>query len=161
MTFLLAVLGALYFRGWYKLRRDLPRVIPAWRLAAFLGGVAAAWIAVASPAAHLDHHLLTAHMAKHLLLMLVAAPLILLGGPVIVLMHVVPQVWIRGASRLHSLGSVCSHPVFCWLAGTVTVIVWHVPAAFELALGSPWWHNVEQASFYVAGSLFWWPVIRP
>ena len=46
-----------------------------WRIAAFAAGLAVMWIAVASPLAHLDHHLLTAHMAQHLLLMLVAAPL--------------------------------------------------------------------------------------
>lgn len=44
-------------------------------------GLAALWISVASPVAHFDHHLLTAHMVEHLLLMLVAAPLFLLGIP--------------------------------------------------------------------------------
>jgi cytochrome c oxidase assembly factor CtaG len=47
-------------------------------------GVAALWIVVASPVAHLDHHLLTAHMAQHLMLMLLAAPLVLLGASSIV-----------------------------------------------------------------------------
>jgi putative membrane protein len=105
-------------------------------------GVAALWIAVASPVAHLDHHLLTAHMVQHLLLMLMAAPLILLGAPSIV---------VRWRP----------HPAFCWLAGSVTVIVWHVPGVFELALRSHYWHEFEQASFFTAGILFWWSVIQP
>ena len=105
-------------------------------------GVAVLWILVASPVAHLDHHLLTAHMMQHLLLMLVAAPLILLGVPSIV-------------TRWRP------HPAFCWLAGTVTVIVWHVPAVFELALRSHFWHAFEHTSFFAAGILFWWPVIQP
>ena len=114
----------------------------SWRIAAFAGGLAALWIAVASPVSHLDHHLLTAHMVQHLLLMLVAAPLILLGvGPS-----------LRRPSR--------PNLVVCWLAGSLTVIVWHVPAIFELALSSPFWHSFEHASFFVAGIVFWWPAIR-
>jgi putative membrane protein len=105
-------------------------------------GVAATSIVVASPVANLDHHLLTAHMAQHLVLMLIAAPLILCGAPSIV-------------SRWRP------HPAFCWLAGTLTVIVWHVPAIFQLAMQSRSWHEFEQASFFIAGILFWWPVMRP
>jgi putative membrane protein len=105
-------------------------------------GLAALWIAVASPVAHLEHHLLTAHMAQHLTLMLVVAPLLLFGARSLV---------IRWRP----------HPAFCWFAGTVTVIVWHVPAVFELALRSRFWHEFEQATFLVAGVLFWRPVIQP
>jgi cytochrome c oxidase assembly factor CtaG len=105
-------------------------------------GVAALWVVVASPVAHLDHHLLTAHMAQHLVLMLVAAPLILLG-----VLSIVSRWRPRAA--------------LCWLAGTFTVIVWHVPVIFQLAMQSHCWHEFEQASFLTAGILFWWPVIRP
>jgi putative membrane protein len=105
-------------------------------------GAAALWVVVASPVAHLDHYLLTAHMAQHLVLMLVAAPLILLYARSI-------------ASRWRP------HPAFCWLAGILTVVIWHIPAVFELALRSHFWHGFEQASFFTAGILFWWPVIRP
>jgi cytochrome c oxidase assembly factor CtaG len=81
-------------------------------------------------------------MAQHLVLMLVAAPLILLCARSIV-------------SRWRP------HIAFCWLAGIVTVIVWHIPAVFELALRLHFWHEFEQASFFIAGILFWWPVVRP
>jgi len=100
------------------------------------------WIAVASPLAHLDHHLLTAHMVQHLLIMLVAAPLILLGA------RPVTMLWRP-------------HAAFCWLVGAITVIAWHVPGVFELALRSHGWHVLEQTTFLAAGSLFWWPVIQP
>jgi putative membrane protein len=114
-----------------------------WRTAAFAAGLAVIWIAAASPLAHLDHHLLTAHMVQHLLLMVLAAPLILL------------------AARPGRLPESSPHPVFCWLAGTLTVILWHVPPVFELALQSHYWHFIEQASFLIAGILFWWPVLHP
>jgi cytochrome c oxidase assembly factor CtaG len=114
----------------------------SWRIAAFAGGLAALWVAVASPVSHLDHHLLTAHMVQHLLLMLVAAPLVLLG--------------VGSSSRLHWRPNL----VVSWLAGSLTVIIWHVPAIFELALRSPFWHAFEHATFFLAGTLFWWPAVH-
>jgi putative membrane protein len=115
----------------------------SWRIGQVAAGLAAGWLAVASPLAHLDHHLLTAHMVQHLLLMLVAAPLVLLGT----------RSWVH----LRWL----PHPAFCWLAGSLTVILWHVPGVFELALRFPYWHTIEHASFFMAGLLFWYPVIHP
>jgi cytochrome c oxidase assembly factor CtaG len=43
----------------------------------------------------------------------------------------------------------------------LTVIGWHVPAAFDLAQRSALWHDIQDASFFVTGLLFWWPVVRP
>ena len=111
------------------------------RLAALSGGLFVLWIAVASPVAHLGHHLLTGHMVQHLVLMVVAAPLILIAA---------------GSNAV----SVCTLPVaFCWLAGSLTVIFWHVPAVLSLTLRSHPWHAIEQASFVIAGILFWTPAI--
>jgi putative membrane protein len=108
---------------------------PVSKLWALGAGVLVLWVAVASPLGELDHQFLTAHMVQHLLLMIVAAPLILLGVPAI---------------RLRV------HPGFCWLASTAVVIGWHVPALFELGMH---WHRSEQATFLAAGLLFWQPVI--
>jgi putative membrane protein len=97
---------------------------------------------VISLLAHLDHHLLTAHMVMHLLIMMVAAPLILFAARPALARWRPP---IKG----------------CWLAGTLTVLLWHVPAIFELALESHFWHHFEAASFLFAGIAFWWPVVQP
>ena len=111
------------------------------RLAALSAGTIALWIAVASPAAHLGHHLLTGHMVQHLLLMVVAAPLILI------------------ASGSHAL-SRCNLPLaFCWLAGSLTVIFWHVPAVLALTLRSNFWHAIGQITFLIAGFIFWTPAL--
>jgi cytochrome c oxidase assembly factor CtaG len=53
------------------------------------------------------------------------------------------------------------HPVLCWFVGTSAVIGWHLPVAFELAMGSHWIHGVEDECFLLAGLLFWWPVLQP
>src|SRR5713101_3537366 len=59
------------------------------------------------------------------------------------------------------LGRSLTHPVLCWLVGTGVVIAWHVPPALELSMRSHPWHVVQHLTFFVAGLLFWWPVINP
>jgi putative membrane protein len=113
----------------------------------------------ASPLAMLDHEFLTAHMVQHLLLMTVAAPLILLGDPLKALSRWLPTQ--LGKVQFVKVMQRTTHPVFCWLAGTCTVIGWHIPAVFALGMRSNLWHDAELVSFFVAGLLFWWPVIQP
>jgi putative membrane protein len=168
LTLLLVVVALVYLRGWYRLRNALPNVLSVWRRVAFMSGLLSLWAAVGSPLAGMDHQLLTVHMVQHLLLMTVAAPLILLGAPVIVLMQSLPQSLRRIVLApllrwppVHGVGRIVTRPAFCWLASTVTVIGWHVPALFELGMQSEGWHEVEQASFFAAGLLFWWPVVQP
>jgi putative membrane protein len=168
VTLGLIVVVIVYLRGWYRLRNALPNVLSVWRLAAFIGGLVSLWAAVGSPLAAMDHQFLTVHMVQHLLLMTVAAPLILLGAPAITLLHGLPQRFVLSVpgpfSRfppVQAVGSILTHPVFCWLASTAAVIGWHVPALFEMGMRSERWHAVEHACFFAAGLLFWWPVVRP
>ncbi len=168
VTLVLIGVAWAYWRGWYKLRKALPDLVSGWRLAAFTGGVISLWAAVASPLAAMDHKLLTIHMVQHLLLMTVAAPLILLGAPAFTLLHGFPQRFLGSLLApllrclpVRGIGRIVSHPLFCWLASTVTVLGWHIPALFELGMRSAGWHEVEQASFFFAGLLFWWPVVQP
>jgi putative membrane protein len=161
-------LGLVYLRGWWRLRNSLPYAVTAWRLAAFIVGLFSLWAATGSPLAALEHHFLTAHMTKHLLLMTAAAPLILLGAPAIALLHGLPEHFVRGLlvpllrwAPARRVGRVFAHPVSCWLAGTTAVIGWHVPALFELGMRSANWHAIEDVCFLSGGLLFWWPVARP
>lgn len=168
VTLTLIAVELVYLRGWNRLRKAIPRLLSTWRLAAFSGGLLALWAVVASPIAAMDHHLLTAHMAQHLLLMTVSAPLILLAAPVIVFLNGLPKAfgrlvsgrWTRSAA-LQAVGHIIAHPLFCWFAGVGTVIAWHAPALFQLGMGSARWHEVEYACFFVTGILFWWPVVQP
>jgi cytochrome c oxidase assembly factor CtaG len=99
-------------------------------------------------------------MVQHLLLMTIAPPLVLLGEPVRVMVSDRPRLRraIRGAfPGRTSLRAAAA----CWLAGSGTLVLWHVPAAFALTLRSPGWHAIEEGSFLVTGLFFWWPVIEP
>src|SRR5882762_3831469 len=127
-TVILVLLVFVYSRGWFRLRRASPISFPPWRVAAFVAGLFSLWIARGSPLATLDHQLLTVHMMKHLLLMTVGAPLILLGAPSTPLLCGLPK-WFPRRSlllcsrtpKLSLLGHFLSNRVFCWLAGTAAV----------------------------------------
>lgn len=165
LTTTLAIAALAYLRGWISFRRAFPALISGWRLAAFLGGLALVWIAVASPLAALDHQLLTIHMMKHLLLMTVAAPLILAGRPMFPLACGLPKLFIRSQPSVASLPArwleYCRrNPAWCWLAGSAAVIGWHLPAAFQSGMRSHGVHALEDISFLAAGLLFWWPVVE-
>jgi putative membrane protein len=120
------------------MNRDLGR--SPWRLAACIGGLVVVWGVVASPLAHLHHQYLLAHMLQHLLLSLAAAPLILLGAPMLPLPN---------------------NPAVCWSVAMLVFLGWHYPPLFQLAWRSEVWHLIEDASFFVSGLLFWRPVVQP
>ncbi|HXJ13135.1 MAG TPA: cytochrome c oxidase assembly protein [Candidatus Limnocylindrales bacterium] len=158
-----------YFRGWRRLRlASAIGALPAWRAGSFLAGLCLIWLAIGSPLALLDEQLLTAHMVQHLLLMTIAPAFILLGAPVMPMLHGLPQPFVRSVvgplfrwSPLQFIGRVLTRPEVCWLAAAAALVGWHVPAIFNLALQSEGWHIAEHSSFLVAGFLFWWPVIQP
>ncbi len=143
VTAALILAGLLYLRGWLRLRPE----IPPWRAASFLTGLFSVWLAAASPLAMLDEELLTAHMVQHLLLMTIGPAFILLGFPALALQ--IPN-------RFHRM---MPGPLFCWSASVAVLIAWHIPAVFAFAFHSMPLHSVEHASFFIAGLLFWHPVI--
>jgi putative membrane protein len=112
--------------------------------------------------------LLTVHMVQHLLLMTIAPALILLGAPVMPMLHGLPQHFVRSIvgpvfrwKPVQLLGRLVSHPAVCWIAAAAALVGWHIPAAFTLGLQSEGWHVVEHTCFLCAGFLFWWPVVQP
>ena len=116
----------------------------------------ALWIAVGSPLEVFAEDLLSVHMVQHLLLMAVAPPLLLLGAPVQPILHGLPRIFVVDVlgpllrfGPVKWLGHTLTAPWFCWLAGTATLIGWHLPIAFEFALRHEIWHDVEHVCFFV------------
>jgi len=164
----LCLAALVYTRGWFRLHVGVPNLISTRRLAAFLAGIAFVWIAIGSPVEAFDDVSLTVHMTQHLLLMAIAPPLILLGAPALPLLRGLPQSVARRMvgpflrwNFVKSLGHFLANPAVCWLAATLALIGWHIPAVFELALRWNWLHELEHASFFGTGLLFWWPVVQP
>jgi putative membrane protein len=163
----LLALAGLYARGLERLGKrggPSPPIAP-WRVRAFYAGWAALFAAMVSPLHALGHTLLTAHMVQHLLLMVVAPPLLLAGRPVLV------SSWSgdpRFRERLHRGLRGLRHPAWrsaavaaaIWVAHLGVLWGWHVPVAYEAALRSATVHAVEHATMLGAGLLFWWAVLR-
>ncbi len=158
----------VYTRGWRQLRRQMPQRFGGARLVAFTAGLATIFVAIASPLDTFGGLLLQVHMTQHLLLMMVAPPLIWLGAPATPLLRGLPPAVLKHGlgpfvawPALQRFGHRLTHPIVCWLSFVVATWVWHVPALYELALRSPAWHQLEHVSFLLTALLFWWPVIRP
>lgn len=168
-TAALLLIAFSYWWDWRILSRRLPGRVSGSRLGAFLTGLAMLWLAWSGTLTELTHLRLTAHMAQHLLFMLIAPPLLLLGAPLLV--------FARGESRIFQAANGTSlHTAFAWVqcagrwlthpvaaAGIMVAntIAWHIPSLFALAMESPSWHSIENFTFLVSGILFWWPVILP
>jgi len=163
-------LGGLYLLGWLRLRRAGRGhgIAAGWRLASYATGLASVVLALCSPIEYLAELSFTAHMVQHQLLMMGAAPLLLLGEPFPV------GVWGLPAHLRRRVGSLLVRPgpirrafrTLTWLpvAGglwTVALWGWHYPAAYEAALRYPWLHDLEHLSFFATAVLFWWPVVNP
>lgn len=168
LTVATILFALMYLRGWWRLHVVSPNVIPAWRAGSFLFGLFLIWLALGSPLAAFDEQLLTVHMIQHLLLMTFAPPLILIGAPVMPVLHGLPKGLVQAVVSplfrwppLQRAGHILSKPLVCWLAAAAALVCWHIPAAFTLALRSEAWHIVEHTCFLTAGFLFWWPVVQP
>lgn len=156
----------LYCRRWFRMRMTAANTPAPWRFVCFTCGVLLASAFWVTPLAHLDHRSLTGHMIQHLLLMTVAAPLILLGEPVLMLCPTVPNWTASFFDRPRNQRSIDSQKqspawlVSCWMAGTATVVWWHIPSVFAFSMHSDVGHEIEKATFLLGGLFFWWPVLR-
>jgi cytochrome c oxidase assembly factor CtaG len=98
----------LYIRGWVALRQLRSTLLPNWRLACLLAGMASFWVAIASPLDAFASFLLTFHMVQHMLIMLVAPPLILLASPLNPVLRGLP-LWAPGMPWGRSSPGRCSN----------------------------------------------------
>jgi putative membrane protein len=162
-----ALVSWLHLRGALRARRRWPRPRVGPRVAAFESGMALLLIAVASPLDALADRSFACHMAQHVLLMMLAPPLLWLGSPWPTLWlglpgslrrRLAPLLRVRG---LHALARQVTRPAVCWLAFVLTTWLWHLPSAYEWALHDELVHDAEHLSFLGTGLLFWWPVIHP
>ncbi len=157
-----------YGRGWRQLHRQIPHRFPRWRLFAFLAGITSLFLAIASPLDAFAGMLLQVHMIQHLLLMMVAPPLLLLGAPWLPLLCGLPRKFVRDAlgpflvwPAMKYFGHKLTHPLVGGLVFMAATLLWHLPALYELALHSSSWHAFEHACFLGTALLFWWPVVQP
>ena len=154
---------ALYLRGWSRRSRRRED----WRQPVGALGIVALALALLSPLDALANALASAHMAQHIVLILVAAPLLVTGGASATMMHgLSPPVRraLRRAADVSGADSVVHalrRPVTAWVLHVAALWLWHSASLYEAALRSDLLHGLEHVTFIVTALLFWSAVLSP
>jgi cytochrome c oxidase assembly factor CtaG len=163
-----AVLYAVGLR--YSRRHGISRSLQWRHVAAFYGGLATIFFALESPIDAYADTYFWVHMLQHELLVMAAAPLLVLGSPVWPLWRAFPRAVRRESLRWvlqqgwprrwwHAIGRVLGTPLVAWLLFVVVFSAWHLPALYDLTLQNQLVHNLEHVLFLATAVLFWAQVI--
>jgi putative membrane protein len=159
--------GAMYAFGLSRLWRTPAgrRTVRGWQAAAFACGWLSLVVALASPLDVLSDVLFSAHMTQHELLMVIAAPLVVLGRPLVVFLWALPQQergHLAGWGDRHLLHAWrwMTGPLVVWLLQAVALWVWHLRPLYEAALRNDLIHLVQHVSFFGTAVLFWWALVQ-
>jgi len=163
----LVTLGVAYVQGWRRLAAA-GHPPPRWRLTLYI----VALVTVALALLGLDEAAearFSSHMIQHLLLVMVAAPLVLLGNPLPLVLWGLPRplrgriaaATLRPATTVRRALVALSSLPMAGVLYVVTVWGWHLPALYDAAAEHEIIHVVEHTMLLGTALLFWWPVIRP
>ncbi|HEY8973546.1 MAG TPA: cytochrome c oxidase assembly protein [Burkholderiaceae bacterium] len=164
---LLAASMALYVLGTTRLwrRAGAGHGLGAGTVAAWTAGWLALVGALVSPLDPLGESLFSAHMVQHEMLMVVAAPLLVLGRPLAAWTWALPAAWrprVGAATkrpRWRRFWSHLTHPLTAWGLHALALWGWHLPWLFDAALAHPATHALQHASFLGTALLFWWTTL--
>jgi putative membrane protein len=153
----MAISAILYFRGGRRQRVRLLR-----QQACFWTGWLTFVVALVSPVHPMGEALFSAHMVQHELLMLVAAPLLVMARPAVPFLWGLPYEWRRTIGRwtkrphVRRTWSALADPFTAWWIHAVAIWVWHAPFLFQRTLESDGIHTAQHLSFFLSALLFWW-----
>ena len=160
--------GALYAAGvsrvWARAGRGCG--VRRWQVGAFAAGWLALFVALVSPVAAISDVLFSVHMTQHEILILVAAPLLVLGRPIVPFLWALTPRWrVRAGSwsqnRYWAAGwKALTGPIVVWVLHGLALWVWHLPALYQAALGNAAIHAFEHTCFLATACLFWWALIH-
>jgi putative membrane protein len=163
------LLGGLVLTAWAYWRGQTSgprRPIDTWRARCFTGALVALGLALLSPLDALSNALASAHMVQHLLLLLVAAPLLALSAPSSAILRGSPLAvrrasgrWRRRLGLTHGHLGALRHPAAVWLLSVGVIWFWHAAAPYDATLDNQLLHVLEHASFLVTAVLFWQVVV--
>lgn len=164
-------LGILWYaRGVARQRHASTDVSSAiWlRAGAGVAGLFTIAVALVSPLNALGMALFSAHMVQHLLLVLVAAPLLVFAELSQPALLALPREWRTGLrawwardGAMQTIACAFTAPAAAWLMHLGTLLFWHVPAPYGWAIRSDAVHAVEHVSFLATAVLFWWIAFQP
>ncbi|WP_159716195.1 cytochrome c oxidase assembly protein [Geminicoccus flavidas] len=159
--------AGLYLVGTWRLwrRAGHGRGVRHWQAACFWCGWTVLALCITSPLGLLSEQLFVAHMIEHELMVIVAAPLLVVSRPLGAFAWALPIVWRRALGRIGRWRSLAAS--WRWLTGAgvatllhaATLWAWHQPDLFAAALKRDWVHWLQHVSFLVTALLFWWSII--
>jgi putative membrane protein len=150
-----ALYGGLYLAGAQRVRGSWP----IGRTLSFLAGIACVLVALQSGLNSFDDRRMSVHMIQHMLLLMLA-PLLLLGGrPVILALRTLPRSCRPGLARMLQRTRLVTGPLPCLAIFYAVVLLTHLPAFYDATLRQPPLHQAEHALYLVAGLLLWWPIL--
>lgn len=156
----LLVTGALYVRGVRRVRRPDRKL--ANRAACFLGGLVVLWVALQSPIDAGADLRLSVHMVQHLLLIMAAAPLLVLGAPVTLALRAsrpgFRRRWLLPLLRSRPL-RLLTTPAVAWVQFTLVLWASHFSPLYDMALRNDGVHALEHLLYVTSAVLFWSPVV--
>jgi putative membrane protein len=163
------LLGGFLLAAWAYWRGQTSgprRPVDSWRARCFTVALVALGLALLSPLDALSNALASAHMVQHLLLLLVAAPLLALSAPASAILRGSPLAlrrasgrWRRRLGLTHGNLCVLRHPAAVWLLSVGVIWFWHAAAPYDATLDNQLLHVLEHASFLVTAVLFWQVVV--
>ncbi len=157
----IGISALLYARG-----ARVSRGIKLWQQICFWAGLLTLVGALISPLHPLGEVLFSAHMTQHEVLMLIAAPLLVLSRPLVAFLWALPFEWRRTAGRWSKAEGVqqawlfITAPLAAWLIHAVALWLWHAPTLFQATLDNEWIHSAQHLSFFLSALLFWWSLIQ-
>jgi cytochrome c oxidase assembly factor CtaG len=155
---------AWFVVGTVRLRQRSRVPVRRGRLASFLLGWLVLAAALVTPLHAAGERSFAAHMLEHELLMLVAAPLLVLARPVGIALWALPHgarlALATGGRRARGAWHALTEPVTATLLQAAALWLWHAPRLFDLALANPGWHILQHLSFLATALLFWWSVLH-
>jgi putative copper resistance protein D len=162
VTVLVVIAAGLYLWGARRVARRHPaRPWPRWRTAMFLGGLAVVVVATQSGIGAYDDVLFWDHMIQHLMLIMIAPPLLIAGQPVTLLLHASRNplhTWTKRVMRSRVVGFL-TWPVFGFLAYSAAIAGAHLTDLANLVETNQTLHNAEHATFLLVGYLFFLPIL--
>ena len=159
----LLVCVSIYVTGWVRLRRMGAKIANKWRLASYLSGMGFVALALLSGIGTFESLLFFIHMIQHILMMMYAAPLIMLAAPMPIGIWGLPRPirlqvakFLNQKSPLRQIIVTITKPGIIWMFYTLNLWMWHDAEMYERATTHSTIHNIQHLLFFGTALAIWW-----